>query len=109
MPSPTFSLLTGQWLDFHQLADYHASRTAAGQAVIVSPHAGVANELVCHGENGYVLELDLALWVKHAADLLGNEALLEQFSKDSMLKVQAYTYDAAAKGIIDAVFAATVF
>jgi len=26
--SPTFSLLTGQWLDFHQLADYHASRTA---------------------------------------------------------------------------------
>jgi hypothetical protein len=27
LPSPTFSLLTGQWLDFHQLADYHASRT----------------------------------------------------------------------------------
>ncbi|MFA5924306.1 MAG: hypothetical protein WC856_23940, partial [Methylococcaceae bacterium] len=29
LPSPTFSLLTGQWLDFHQLADYHASRTTA--------------------------------------------------------------------------------
>ena len=28
LPSPTFYLLTGQWLDFHQLADYHASRTA---------------------------------------------------------------------------------
>jgi hypothetical protein len=28
LPSPTFSLLTGQWPDFHQLADYHASRTA---------------------------------------------------------------------------------
>jgi hypothetical protein len=27
LPSPTFSLPTGQWLDFHQLADYHASRT----------------------------------------------------------------------------------
>ena len=26
--SPTFSLPTGQWLDFHQLADHHASRTA---------------------------------------------------------------------------------
>jgi len=26
--SPTFSLLTGQRLDFHQLADYHASHTA---------------------------------------------------------------------------------
>jgi len=79
---------------------------AAGQAVIVSPYAGVANELVCHGENGYVLELELALWVKHATDLLSNGDLLDQFSKDSLLKVQAYTYDAAAKGIIDAVFAA---
>ena len=28
LPSPTSSLLTGQWLDFHKLADYHASRTA---------------------------------------------------------------------------------
>ena len=26
--SPTFSLLTGQRLDFHQLADYHASHTS---------------------------------------------------------------------------------
>ncbi len=26
--SPTSSLLTGQRLDFHQLADYHASHTA---------------------------------------------------------------------------------
>jgi hypothetical protein len=29
LPSPTFSLPTGQWLDLHQLADYHASRTCA--------------------------------------------------------------------------------
>jgi hypothetical protein len=33
LPSPTFSLLTGQWLDFHQLADYHASRTAIRYAI----------------------------------------------------------------------------
>jgi glycosyltransferase involved in cell wall biosynthesis len=79
---------------------------AAGQAVIVSPHAGVANELICHGENGYVLELDLALWIKHATDLLSNETLLQQFSEESVLKVQAYTYDAATQGIIDAVHAA---
>ncbi len=31
--SPTFSLLTGQRLDFHQLADYHASRTAVALAL----------------------------------------------------------------------------
>jgi glycosyltransferase involved in cell wall biosynthesis len=81
---------------------------AAGQAVIVSPNAGVVNELVCHGENGYVLPLDLELWVKHVAELLSNEALLEQFSKDSVLKVQAYNYDAAAQGVVDAVYAALV-
>ncbi len=79
---------------------------AAGQAVIVSPHAGAANDLVCHGENGYVLGLDLASWVKHAADLLSNETLLERFSKNSILKVQAYNYDAAADGVVDAVLAA---
>lgn len=81
---------------------------AAGQAVVVSPDAGVANELVCHGENGYVLPLDPELWVKHVAGLLSNKTLIEQFSKDSMLKVQAYNYDAAAQGIVDAVYAALV-
>ncbi|MDD1620151.1 MAG: glycosyltransferase family 4 protein [Methylococcaceae bacterium] len=79
---------------------------AAGQAVIVTPDAGVANELVCDGENGYVLAFDLASWIKHAANLLSDEALLEQFSKNSISKVQAYNYDAAAGGILDAVLAA---
>lgn len=76
---------------------------AAGQAVIISPHAGAANDLVVHGENGYVLALDLDVWIKHAADLLSNVALIEQFSKDSLLKVQSYTYEVAAKGVVDAV------
>jgi glycosyltransferase involved in cell wall biosynthesis len=80
---------------------------AAGQAVIISPYAGAANELVCHGENGYVLPLELELWVKHVVDLLSNEDLLEQFSADSLLKVQPYNYIAAAQGIIDAVLATT--
>ncbi len=76
---------------------------AAGQAVIVSPHAGVANELICHDENGYVLELNLDNWVTHATELLSNPALLAQFSKESQRKVSAYTYEAAAQGIINAV------
>lgn len=79
---------------------------AAGLAVIVSPNPGVANELICAGENGYILPLNMELWVKHAADLLSNEALLEQFSKNSLVKVQNFTYDAAAKGVIDAMTAA---
>ena len=81
---------------------------AAGQAVIVSPHAGVANELVCHGENGYVLELNLEDWIKHTTDLLSNPDLLTQFSKESQVKVQAYSYDAAAQGIINAVNGALI-
>ena len=76
---------------------------AAGLAVIVSPHAGVANELVCHDVNGYVLELNLDDWIKHTTELLSNPDLLAQFSKESQIKVQAYSYKAAAQGIIDAV------
>ena len=76
---------------------------AAGQAVIVSPHAGVANELVCHDVNGYVLELNLDEWIKHTTELLSNPDLLDQFSKESQVKVQAYTYEAAAQGVIEAV------
>jgi glycosyltransferase involved in cell wall biosynthesis len=79
---------------------------AAGQAVMVSPHAGVANELICHRENGYVLPLDHPLWIKHAADLLSDDVLLKQFSNASLQKVKAYNFDAAANGIIDAVLAA---
>jgi glycosyltransferase involved in cell wall biosynthesis len=80
---------------------------AAGQVVIISPHAGAANDLVIHGENGYVLALDLDVWIKYTVDLLSNPVLLEQMSKDSMLKVQAFNFEAAAKGIIDAVFSVT--
>ncbi len=81
---------------------------AAGLAVIVSPHAGVANELVCHDVNGYVLELNLDEWIKHTTELLSNPDLLEQFSKESQVKVQAYTYEAAAQGVIEAVKGALV-
>ncbi|MCX7085677.1 MAG: glycosyltransferase [Methylococcales bacterium] len=81
---------------------------AAGQAVIVSPHAGVANELVCHGENGYVLDLVLDEWIKHTTELLSNPDLLAQFSKGSQIKVQAYSYEAAAQGIINAVNGALI-
>lgn len=80
---------------------------AAGQVVMVSPHAGVVGELIVHKDNGYVLPLELPLWVKHATRLLSDSALLNQFSEHSLLRVQKFTYDAAAKGVIDAVTFAT--
>lgn len=80
---------------------------AAGQAVIVSPHAGVVNELVLHNDNGYVLPLELTLWVEHATNLLSNSVLLKQFSEQSLQRVQNFSYAAAARGVIDAVEFAT--
>ncbi len=76
---------------------------AAGQAVLISPHAGAANDLIIHGENGYVLDLNLASWVAHASELLSNEELRFQLAMNGLSKVQAYNYESAANGIIDAV------
>ena len=76
---------------------------AAGQAVLISPHAGAAHDLICDDENGYVLDLELPLWIEHAVVLLSNPDQLEQFSQNSLKKVQSYTYDAGAKGLVDAI------
>ena len=81
---------------------------AAGQVVIISPNAGAANDLVIDGENGYVIDLNLDLWIKKTACLFNNIPILEQFSKDSLLKVQAFNYDAATTGIIDTVSSITM-
>ena len=80
----------------------------AGQAVMVSPHAGVVGELVLHTDNGYVLPLELPLWVKHATNLLTNEDLLKQFSERGKAIVKNFSYENAANGILDAVRFATV-
>ena len=80
---------------------------AAGQAVLISPHAGAANDLVINNENGYVMDLELSLWVEKAATLLSNPNLLTQLSKKSISMVQTYNYDSAALGIINAVDSAT--
>lgn len=76
---------------------------AAGQAVIVSPHAGVAGELILHNNNGYVLPLILDSWVECATKILGDNDLLRQFSECSLQRVKDFSYSAAANGIISAV------
>lgn len=79
---------------------------AAGLPVIVSPYAGVADELVVDGKNGYVRELDIEHWADAAATLLSNDALREAYGQRSRMMVEAYNFDQAAQGIIDAVSAA---
>ncbi|MDB5729639.1 MAG: glycosyltransferase family 4 protein, partial [Noviherbaspirillum sp.] len=48
---------------------------AAGLPVLVSPHAGVADELVIDGENGFVCPLDVNLWAERAELLLTQPAV----------------------------------
>jgi hypothetical protein len=50
-----------------------------------------------------MLPLDLNVWIKRTADLLCNKELIEKFSKNSLLRVRAYNFEAAANGIIEAV------
>ena len=75
---------------------------AAGLPVIVSPHAGVAGELVVDGENGHVCTLEPELWAEHAAALLSNGSKWESYSRRSLALVKKYTFDNAAQGVVDA-------
>lgn len=72
---------------------------ASGLPVIVSPYAGVANELVLDGYNGYVCELDASEWAKAAIKLLTDDELYNQFSKNSREQVSHYTFENSAKGL----------
>lgn len=75
---------------------------AAGLPVLVSPHAGVAGELIRDGENGFVRELEIGQWAECARQLLSKESLYRDFSTDSLLRVSQYNFDDAALGLIDA-------
>lgn len=75
---------------------------ASGLPVIVSPHAGVAGELVVEGQNGYVRELDTRVWADCARVLLTDSGQWQRFSQNSQTNVQRYNFDSAAAGIVDA-------
>ncbi|AXS80115.1 glycosyltransferase [Dechloromonas sp. HYN0024] len=76
---------------------------ATGLPIIVTPHAGVAGELVVDGSNGHVLELDLSAWTEAAIDLLTNEAKYQRFSQSSLARVAEYTFEHAALGLSNAI------
>lgn len=75
---------------------------AAALPIIVSPHSGAAGELIVHGENGFICELDAEQWAEHVAGLLTNEALYTEFSRKSMAISARYTFESASIGVVDA-------
>jgi glycosyltransferase involved in cell wall biosynthesis len=79
---------------------------ASGLPVLITPFAGSAKELVRDGENGYVLPLDLVRWVDAAVSLLTDNERYARFSRRSRELVADYSYENAARGISNAVFAA---
>ncbi len=76
---------------------------AAGVPVIVSPHAGVAGDLVRDGQNGRVLPLVPQAWADAAAALLADETGWQRMSRRARALVDDYTYANAAAGIAAAV------
>ena len=73
---------------------------------VVSPHAGAANELVIDGVNGLVRPLRLAPWVEAASRLLEDAGRWNDMSGQARRSVDAYTYEAAAAGLRDAILRA---
>jgi len=75
---------------------------AAGLPVLVTPHAGVAGELVIDGLNGFICPLDVAQWAERSASLLQDPQRLQSFGMQSRRLVEDYRFEQAAQGIIDA-------
>jgi glycosyltransferase involved in cell wall biosynthesis len=75
---------------------------AAGLPAIVSPHAGIAGELVIDGENGFVQDLDTSNWGKTAMRLLTQPDLYKRFSERSHALAGNFTFDRAAGGVVAA-------
>ena len=76
---------------------------ASGVPVLVSSVAGVANELVIDGFNGYVFDnFDLNSWGEITFQLLLNKNMYNTFSKNALLSVNKFTHKKAAIGILKA-------
>ena len=75
---------------------------AAGLPILVTPHAGVAGELVLDGENGFIRDLDVDVWAERATLLLTQPDIYRKFSARSRSLVSRYTFDDASSGIVNA-------
>jgi glycosyltransferase involved in cell wall biosynthesis len=75
---------------------------AAGLPVLTTPMAGVANDLVVHGVNGLVLDLDVNVWVEYVVRLLNDAELYAKMSGNAVREVQRFTFDEGARQILNA-------
>ncbi len=76
---------------------------ASGVPVVVTPHAGVAGELVVDGVSGFVRPLDLQAWTDVCVTLVTDHVLRAAMARQSIDLVSTYTFDNAAQGLIDGI------
>ena len=75
---------------------------ASGVPVFSTYFAGIKDDLLIDGENGYILDIDSDLWSKKAIKLLNNKSDWKSLSDNAKESVNEFTFDHAAQGIIDA-------
>lgn len=76
---------------------------ASGMPVITCSNAGVADDLVIDGFNGYVLPLAEELWADKIITLFNDSDEYNRLSLNALKHIQTYSFENAAKGIINAV------
>jgi glycosyltransferase involved in cell wall biosynthesis len=76
---------------------------ASGVPVVVTPHAGVAGELVVDGDSGFVRPLDVDGWAEACVKLLTDSALYDSMAARCRQLVQSYTFENAAQGLMDGI------
>ncbi|MDP3464763.1 MAG: glycosyltransferase [Sulfuricurvum sp.] len=75
---------------------------ASGTPVLVTPHAGLANDLIMDGENGYILETNSDIWTERIIAILDDQKQWQRLSNNAIESVSTYTFENAAKGILNA-------
>ncbi|MGQ7945098.1 glycosyltransferase family 4 protein [Flavobacterium sp. WC2509] len=76
---------------------------ASGLPVITCMNAGVANDLVVDGFNGYVLPLSEKVWADKVISIFNSQDEYKRLSENALKHVQIYSSENAAKGIFLAV------
>ena len=76
---------------------------ASGTPVITTPNAGVADDLVEDGINGYVLEPTPSVWADKIVPILNDDGKLALLRNNAIESVKRFTFQDAAQGIISAV------
>lgn len=80
---------------------------ASGIPVITCENAGVANDLIIHDYNGYILPLDAEVWASNVTNLLTHPSKLALLSANAIKQVKKYNYQSSVHGILKSINLAT--